>query len=113
MPLESELEVAVKLVAALRGPIDTLRGIDKGLADYLRRSAHHLAVAINEARWHDGEAHTLLLRQASDNISEVYAALQLAEQWGHLDRSSLTAPRALLDLEQDLLAGPGERKLAG
>jgi hypothetical protein len=113
MAFESELEVAVKLVTTLRDPILRLRNVDRGLAEYLRRASHNLAVALNEARWHDGQEQVALLRQACENLSEVYSALQLAETWGYLDGSTLHSARALLDLEQDLLSGPRDRKLAG
>jgi hypothetical protein len=104
MMMQHELEVAVELVAALKAPIERLAGNDRNLAEYMRRASCRLAVAVNEARWHEGELRAEMVRRALDNVSEVYSALQLAESWGHLQRDELAPVRALLDRELRMLS---------
>jgi len=113
MTLDEELEVAVRLVAMLRDPLRELWGRDRGLADYLRRASCNLAVAISEARWHEGAERLKLVKQAAENASEVFSALQLAESWGHLRGPVLLDARRLLDQELNLLSGTPATKLAG
>jgi hypothetical protein len=116
MMLERELEVAVELVARLKDPIARLADVDRGLAEFMRRASCRLAVAINEARWHEGEVRAELVRKAMENVSEVYSALQLAEAWNRLDAVSIAAARVLLDREMEMLSqgdAGGRKRLVG
>jgi len=117
MMMERELEVAVELVQRLKAPIAQLAAADRGLADYMRRASCRLAVAINEARWHEGLQRQERVRDALENVSEVYSALSLAEAWGHLDGGAIAGARVLLDRELELLSESqghgGRRRLAG
>jgi len=107
-----EVEIAVELVGRLRDPIDRLRALDEGLAEYLRRASCKLAVTLDEVRWHDEREQRLLVGRALENVSELYAGLQLAESWGHLDSQTVTAARLLLDVEMQLLQRGTGRALA-
>src|SRR5690349_12010205 len=115
MTMQRELEVAVELVTVLKGPIARLAGEDRGLAEYLRRASCRLAVAVNEARFHEGDVRDELVRRALEHVSEIYSALQLAEGWGRLERAQLLTARLLLDRELHLLSGapPHAERLAG
>jgi hypothetical protein len=103
---ERELEIAIKLVGALREPIARLHEADAGLADYLRRASHQLAVSLNEARWHEGQVAAWLLHVADESLSDIYAAVELAQARGHLDRAAFDGARKLIDMEHDLLRMP-------
>ena len=95
--------MAVNLVGALRAPLAELADKDARLADYLRRAAHGLAATLNEARLRDGQEQAALLAQANESISDVYAALELAEARGHLQRKDTSTARQYLDREHDLM----------
>src|SRR5437764_12559575 len=94
-----ETEIAVELVGRLRGPIERLWGIDRGLAEFLRRASAKLAVTVDELRWHDEREQAALVARAQEYVSELYAGLQLADSWGHLDADTVSAARLLLDAE--------------
>jgi hypothetical protein len=98
-----EVEIAVELVGKLREPIDRLRAHDQGLAEFLRRASCKLAVTLDEVRWHDEREQMQLVSRALENVSELYAGLQLAESWGHLDSQTASSARLLLDAELQLL----------
>jgi hypothetical protein len=98
-----EVEIAVELVGKLRDPIDRLRLLDKGLAEFLRRASCKLAVTVDELRWHDEREQAELVTRAQEYVSELYAGLQLAESWGHIDAPTVAQTRLLLDAEMQLL----------
>jgi hypothetical protein len=98
-----EVEIAVELAGKLREPINQVRGRDSGLAEFLRRASCTLAVTVDEIRWHDERRQLELVSKALENVSELYAGLQLAESWGHLDAQTVAAARLLLDAELQLL----------
>lgn len=93
----------MELVGRLRDPIDRLRLLDKGLAEFLRRASCKLAVTVDELRWHDEREQTELVARAQEYVSELYAGLQLAESWGHIDSQTVAQSRLLLDAEMQLL----------
>jgi hypothetical protein len=108
-----EIEIAVELLGRLRHPLTQLRVHDPGLAEFIRRATCNLAVALEDARWLDGLEQRSRVKKAIENVSEVYAGLQLAESWGHIDYETARSARLLLDAEAQLLERDTARRIAG
>ena len=85
------LEVALEMIAALRGPLAMLRRVDRDLADQVRRAASSVVLNIAEGAGRVGKDRPHHYRVAAGSNLEVAAALRVAVAWGDLEAAEVQA----------------------
>src|SRR5215831_15849678 len=91
------LEVAIRLCAALREPLDRIRQHDPNLADQAKRACNGVPLQLSEARQRTGRDRLNRYRTAAGSADELKTALRVAMAWRYLDADALAEPLALLD----------------
>ena len=79
------LEVALELVASLRGPLRRIAEQDKALAEQLRRAAMSVALNLGEGRRRAGKDRVHHWRVAAGSADEVRQCLRVAQAWGYVE----------------------------
>jgi len=90
-------ELSLRLIAALRAPLERLQQHDPSLANQLRRAASSVSLNLSEGRRRVGKDRLHLWRIAAGSADEVRAALRVAQAWGFVEENLATESLALLD----------------
>ena len=88
-------DAALGLVSALRPVLEQLTKRDRALANQLRRAALSVVLNIAEGNRRAGQDRLQFFRIAAGSAAEVWAAMDVARAWGHIEGSP--AVEALLD----------------
>jgi len=98
-------EVAIQIVAELRGLVARIRRHDRKLADQIVASASSIAANVREGNRRDGGDRLYLFRVAAGSADETRAHLDVAVAWGWIRLSDIERTLALIDRELGLLWG--------
>ena len=98
-------EVAIQIVAALRGVVAVIRKHDADLAKQLVRAASSIAGNVAEGDQRIGRDRAHLFRIASGSTEETRAHLRVAEAWGYVQAAEVQPALKLIDRELRLLWG--------
>ena len=90
-------EVAVELIAELRGVVALIVQHDRDLADQIKRAASSIPLNLAEGSRRVGRDRGHCFRIASGSAAEVRAALAVAQAWGYVDAEAGAKATALLD----------------
>ena len=98
-------EVAIQVVAALRGVVGLIRKHDADLAKQMVRAASSIAANVAEGSQRVGRDRNHLFRIAAGSAEETRAHLRVAEAWGYVQAAEAQPALELLDRELRLLWG--------
>jgi four helix bundle protein len=98
-------EVALEVIASLRGVVAAIRKQDVKLAQQIIASASSVAANLAEGNKRVGRDRVQFFRIAAGSASETRAHLRVALAWGWIEASRVEQAFKLLDRELALLWG--------
>ncbi len=91
------VNVSLQSIRALAPIVRKIRSQDKDLADQIRRAASSVALNLGEGLGSTGGTQRARFESARGSLRETRMALQVACEWGHVERETITEADALLD----------------
>ena len=99
------LEVAIEIVASLRGVVAAMRRHDAQQAQQIVRAASSIAANVGEGSRRQGKDRLHFFRIAAGSAEETRVHLRVAVAWGWITSPQVDAAMALIDRELRLLWG--------
>ena len=91
------LDVAVAFIELMPPVIEAVHGLDRSLADQVKRGSESIVLNVAEGRRRTGKDRLHCFRIASGSAEEVRAALRVARVWRYVSPEVLDKPLGLLD----------------
>ncbi len=91
------LEIAVRAVGCLRGPVETIGRKDRALEQQLRKALSSVPMNLGEGRRRSGRNRFHLYRVAAGSADEVCVALRISQAWGYVELEDVAEGVELLD----------------